>query len=94
LGDRTAFIEQMKNRALKPGPLTPIGRLKSTKQIVHVPDLSKDQCYLERDPLIVTAVEKGGVRSVLIVPMLKDGELVGAIGMHRRAVRPFTDKQI
>ena len=94
LGDRTTFIEQMKNRALNPGPLTPIGRLKSTKQIVHVPDLSKDQCYLERDPLIVTAVEKGGVRSVLIVPMLKDGELVGAIGMHRRAVRPFTDKQI
>src|SRR4029079_4201810 len=60
LGDRTAFIEQMKNRALKPGPLTPIGRLKSTKQIVHVPDLSKDQCYLAQDPLIVTAVEQGG----------------------------------
>jgi GAF domain-containing protein len=94
LGDRTAFIEQMKNRALRPGPLTPIGRVKSTRQIVHVPDLSKDQCYLERDPLIVTAVEQGGVRSVLIVPMIKDGELVGAIGMHRRDQRPFTEKQI
>ena len=94
LGDRTSFIEQMKNRALKPAPLTPIGRVKLSKQIVHVPDLSKDQSYLERDPLIVTAVEQGGVRSVLIVPMLKDDELVGAIGMHRRDLRPFTDKQI
>jgi GAF domain-containing protein len=94
LGDRTAFIEQMKNRAIKPGPLTPIGRLGLTRQIVHVPDLSKDQAYLERDPLVVTAVEQGGVRSVLVVPMIKDGELIGAIGMHRREVRPFTDKQI
>ena len=94
LGERTTFIEQMKNRALKPGPLTPIGRVKLTKQIVHVPDLSKDQCYLARDPLIVSAVEQGGVRSVLIVPMLKDDELIGAIGMHRRDLRPFTDKQI
>ena len=59
-----------------------------------MPDLSKDQSYLERDPLVVTAVEKGEVRSVLIVPMIKDGELVGAVGMHRREVRPFTDKQI
>ena len=94
LGERTTFIEQMKNRALKPGPLTPIGRVKLTKQIVHVPDLSKDQCYLAGDPLIISAVEQGGVRSVLIVPMLKDDELVGAIGMHRRDLRPFTDKQI
>ena len=94
LGDRAVFIEQMKNQALKPGPRTPIGRLKLTRQIVHVPDLSKDQSYLEHDPLVVTAVEKGEVRSVLIVPMNKDDELVGAIGMHRRDVRPFTDKQI
>jgi GAF domain-containing protein len=94
LGDRAAFIEQMKNRAIKPGPLTPIGQLGLTRQIVHVPDLSKDRAYLERDPLVVTAVEQGGVRSVLVVPMIKDGELIGAIGMHRREVRPFTDKQI
>src|SRR5262249_43802045 len=94
LGDRTTFIEEMKNRALKPGPQTPLGRLMITRQIVHVPDLSKDQSYLERNPLIVSAVEHGGVRSVLIVPMIKDDELIGAIGMHRRDLRPFTDKQI
>jgi two-component system, NtrC family, sensor kinase len=94
LGERADFVEQMKHRALKPGPLTPIGRAGLTRQIVHVPDLSKDRAYLERDPLVVSAVEQGSVRTVLVVPMLKEKELVGAIGMYRDEVQPFTDKQI
>ena len=35
-----------------------------------------------------------GARSILAVPMLKDGELMGAIGIYRQEVRPFTHKQI
>ena len=94
LGERADFVDQMKHRALKPGPLTPIGRAGLTRQIVHVPDLSKDSAYLERDPLVVSAVEQGGVRTVLVVPMFKDDVLVGAISIYRREVQPFTDKQI
>jgi GAF domain-containing protein len=94
LGERADFIEQMKRGAPRPGPLSAIGRLALTRQIVHVPDLSKDQAYLQRDPLAVSAVEKGGVRTVLIVPMLKEKELIGAIGTYREEVQPFTDKQI
>ena len=94
LSERADFVDQMKRGALKPGPLTPIGRLGLTRQIVHVPDLSKDQAYLERDPLVVSAFEKGGVRTVLLVPMLSEKELIGAIGMYRDEVQPFTDKQI
>ena len=36
----------------------------------------------------------GGARTLLIVPMLKDDVLVGAIGIYRQEVRPFTDKQL
>ena len=43
---------------------------------------------------IVAAVELGGVRTVLAVPMLKENELIGAFTVYRQEVRPFTDKQI
>ena len=39
-------------------------------------------------------LELGGIRTLVVVPMLKESELVGAIGIYRREVRPFTDKQI
>src|SRR5262249_48116123 len=39
-------------------------------------------------------VDLAGARTILGVPMLKDEELVGAIGIYRQEVRPFTDKQI
>ena len=48
----------------------------------------------ERDPAYVAAVELGGVRTILAVPMLKENELIGAFIVSRQEVRPFTDKQI
>jgi GAF domain-containing protein len=78
----------------RPGPLTAISRVVQSRQTVHIADYRVDPSYLDRDPLTVAAVELGGVRTLLIVPMLKDDELVGAIGIYRLEVRPFTDKQI
>ena len=63
--------------------------------MVHVADLAAEQPYIEqRDPAAVAAVELGGVRTFLAVPMLKENELIGAFTVYRQEVRPFTDKQI
>ena len=75
-------------------PGGPIEAAMRTRRTVHMPDLAATQSYLERHPRAVDAVELGGVRTVVAVPMLKDDDPIGAIVIHRPEVRPFTDKQI
>jgi two-component system, NtrC family, sensor kinase len=57
-------------------------------------DVTTETAYRERDPMRVAAADLGGVRTMLNVPMLKEGEVVGGIAIYRTEVRPFTDKQI
>jgi GAF domain-containing protein len=66
----------------------------ATKKAVHVVDAAIEPAYIERHPAYIAAVELGGVRTYLTVPMLKDNELIGAFSVFRQEVRPFTDKQI
>jgi GAF domain-containing protein len=91
-----AFVEARKHHTrLQPPPDGPLGRVASTKQIVHIADIKELQSYLvERHPVIVAAVELGGFRTALAVPMLQDDQLVGAITIMRQEVLPFTEKQI
>src|SRR5262249_48306444 len=78
----------------RPAPGSAFGKLIRTKQTVQTADVAATQPYAERDPAVVDAVELGGVRTSVAVPMLKDNDLVGAIVIFRQEVRPFTDKQI
>jgi transcriptional regulator with GAF, ATPase, and Fis domain len=67
----------------------------ATKTVTQIVDLTAEPTYaVERVPAIVAAVELGGVRTFLAVPMLKENELIGAFTVYRQEVRPFTDKQI
>jgi two-component system, NtrC family, sensor kinase len=75
-------------------PGSPLDRLTRTKQVVHIPDVRLDPSYLNRNPRIVALVETAGARTHILVPMLKENELVGAIVIYRQQVRPFTDRQI
>ena len=89
-----AYAEARGRSPLRPGP-NAIGRMVATKSVVHVADLAADPGYIERRfPATVDAVELGGVRTFLAVPMLKESELIGAFTVSRQEVRPFTGKQI
>ena len=65
-----------------------------SKTQVHIADLALERGFIERDPSFVAAVELGRARSALAVPMLKEGEIIGAFALARQEVRPFTEKQI
>ena len=86
--------EQRRGAVFHVGRRHAMARAIGTRQTVHVADMRAEQSYLDRHPLAVEAVEIGGIRTLIHVPMLKQNEVVGVISIYRREVRPFTDKQI
>ena len=89
-----ALAEARRRAPIRPGPGTSLGEAIRAKHAVQVADLAATQAYAERSPPTVAGVELGGVRTTVAVPMLKDNDLIGVIGIYRQEVRPFTDKQL
>jgi GAF domain-containing protein len=81
-------------RGFKPLPTSPLGRLQSGERLVHIPDLAEAARLVPDDPVPRAAVELGQVRSVLMVPLTKDGSMLGVFTLWRPEVRPFSDRQI
>jgi GAF domain-containing protein len=88
------YVEQISGILVRPSPDAVLANIVRTRQPVHVPDLRESRAYLNRETLPVAAVEVGGVRTIVSVPMFKRDEVIGAITIYRKEVRPFTDKQI
>jgi GAF domain-containing protein len=89
-----AFVERRRSGPYHPDPNSPTGRMLRSRSVVHIVDLTADGSYVERVPSAIEAVELAGIRTVIVVPMLKDGEPIGHMSIYRQEVRPFTDKQI
>jgi GAF domain-containing protein len=94
LNTPAAFAEARGRMSFRPGPKNPIGQMITTKKVVHFPDMAASKAYADRDPVTVAAVELGGVRTLIVVPMLKENEVIGALALAHQEVRPFTEKQI
>ena len=86
-----AFVEGLRRAPYRPNPKAPIGRMVATKTVVHVTDVMADTAYIEQtDPMALAAVTLGHTRTALAVPLLNEGEVIGAFVLSRQEVRPFT----
>jgi GAF domain-containing protein len=90
-----AYTESWQRRtSYRIGSETPLARVAKSHQAIQVSDMRESSAYVRRDPLAVSAVEVAGIRTLVVVPMLKDNDMIGAIVIYRKEVRSFTDKQI
>ena len=84
-----AYLELERNTVISPGPGTVIGRAAMTRQIARIEDAWSDPLYEKKEDAKV-----GGVRSMIGVPLMRDGEPIGVIGLARCRVEPFSDREI
>ena len=83
------FNELVKNLPVEQEAGSATGRALLVGRTVHIPDVQADPDYTFAD-----AKRLGGFRTILAVPMLREGNAIGVIALTRIEVRPFTDKQI
>ena len=80
------------NRVFRVDPRFGIGQLMRTKQTYQVADITAEPTH--DDELRIATMELSGARTLVGVPMLAEGEVIGSIVIYRQEVRPFTEKQV
>jgi signal transduction histidine kinase len=80
--------------AIRPHPESALAAVVRTRQVVHVHDVQNTPAYLAGGSSIRGISDVAGARTIVVVPMLRESELIGTIAVYRKEVRPFTDKQI
>src|SRR5207248_2882520 len=89
-----AYAETQLYKVIRPHPESGLNLVQTTRQPVFIADLRNEPPYVERNPHVRALADLGGARTIAIVPMLRDDELVGTITIYRQEVKPFTKKQI
>ena len=87
-------FEAARKQSFRVPPHSDLAQIVTVKKFVHIHDLHARPAYIEGDPATRQLADLAGARTILIVPMLKDDELVGTIGIYRLEVSPFNEKQI
>ena len=85
----TEMTKLIQSISYGPGRGTAIGRSLAERRPVQISDIGADNEHAGRQ-----AAHEGFIRTILSVPLLRDGEAIGAFGLSRQRVEPFTDKQI
>ena len=83
------FMDYVRNTPIKPERGSGFGRALLEGRAVHIPDVKADPEYT-----LVEGQRLGDYRTVLTVPMLREGVPTGVLSLTRSEVRPFTEKQI
>jgi GAF domain-containing protein len=78
-----------RQKPIAPGPGTMVGRAATSRHVEKIDDLLSDPSYtLKEDAKI------GGARSMIGVPLMREGEPIGVIILARHRVEPFTEREI
>jgi GAF domain-containing protein len=88
-----AFEAERRRAPIRPPAGTALAQTAATRQATHIYDIREHLSYLPGDPYVLAGID-AGYRTLLVVPMLKNNELIGTISIFRPVVQPFTDKQI
>jgi signal transduction histidine kinase len=89
-----AFAAARANAVYQPHPRGALAKAIESKQVVHVADVRTTPAYLEGAQSTVELAKLGGARTIAVVPMLRDNEVIGVITVYRQEVRLFDNKQI
>ncbi len=92
-GAPQVYVEFLRReQVFRPEPRSGLAELIRTKDTFHIADIAAVPTY--GDKIREATINLAGARSLVVVPMVKDNEVVGAIAIYRTEVKPFTDKQI
>jgi GAF domain-containing protein len=89
-----AFTASRQQTLVNPHPQSGLATVVRTRQVLHIDDVRNSPAYLAGAPAAVEIADVAGARTMVIVPMLKENELIGTIAIFRKEVKPFTQKQI